>query len=267
MLKEKFDLTGKTALVTGSARGIGRAIAAGFAEYGARVIVHGVKPSAPLEESLAAVRAFSPESFAVTGDLADPAQVEGMFAQIASHLNTSTSQHLNNLPPIDILVANASRQMNCAWAAFDAEEAHREMEINFHATLRMFQLVYPQMKARGWGRLITVGSVQERRPHPAMIAYAASKGAQENMVRNIARQVACEGITVNNLCPGVFATDRNAEALGNPVYAEKVKNAIPMHDYARPEDAAGAALLLASDAGRYITGSTLLMDGGLSLPG
>ena len=253
MLKEKFDLTGKTALVTGSARGIGRAIAAGFAEYGARVIVHGVKPSAPLEESLAAVRAFSPESFAVTGDLADPAQVEGIFAQISV--------------PIDILVANASRQMNCAWAAFDAEEAHREMEINFHATLRMFQLVYPHMKARGWGRLITVGSVQERRPHPAMIAYAASKGAQENMVRNIARQVACEGITVNNLCPGVFATDRNAEALGNPVYAEKVKNAIPMHDYARPEDAAGAALLLASDAGRYITGSTLLMDGGLSLPG
>lgn len=253
MLKEKFDLTGKTALVTGSARGIGRAIAAGFAEYGARVIVHGVKPSAPLEESLAAVRAFSPESFAVTGDLADPAQVEGMFAQISV--------------PIDILVANASRQMNCAWSAFDAEEAHREMEINFHATLRMFQLVYPHMKARGWGRLITVGSVQERRPHPAMLAYAASKGAQENMVRNIARQVACEGITVNNLCPGVFATDRNAEALGNPVYAEKVKNAIPMHDYARPEDAAGAALLLASDAGRYITGSTLLMDGGLSLPG
>ena len=253
MLKEKFDLTGKTALVTGSARGIGRAIAAGFAEYGARVIVHGVKPSALLEESLAAVRAFSPESFAVTGDLADPAQVEGIFAQISV--------------PIDILVANASRQMNCAWAAFDAEEAHREMEINFHATLRMFQLVYPHMKARGWGRLITVGSVQERRPHPAMIAYAASKGAQENMVRNIARQVACEGITVNNLCPGVFATDRNAEALGNPVYAEKVKNAIPMHDYARPEDAAGAALLLASDAGRYITGSTLLMDGGLSLPG
>ena len=112
-----------------------------------------------------------------------------------------------------------------------------------------------------------MGSVQERRPHPAMIAYAASKGAQENMVRNVARQVASEGITVNNLCPGVFATDRNAEALGNPVYAEKVKNAIPMHDYARPEDAAGAALLLASEAGRYITGATLLMDGGLSLPG
>ncbi len=257
MLKEKFDLSGRTALVTGSARGIGRAIAAGFAEYGARVVVHGVKPSAPLEESLAAVRALSPESFAVTGDLADPAQVEGIFAQMAE----------KGVEAPDILVANASRQKNIAWDAFDAEEAHREMEINFHATLRMFQLAYPSMKAKGWGRLITVGSAQERRPHPEMVAYAASKAAQENMVRNIARQVAREGITANNLCPGVFATDRNAVALGNPVYAEKVKNAIPMHCYAQPEDAAGAALLLASDAGRYITGSTLLVDGGMCMPG
>jgi NAD(P)-dependent dehydrogenase (short-subunit alcohol dehydrogenase family) len=87
------------------------------------------------------------------------------------------------------------------------------------------------------------------------------------MVRNIARQVAKEGITVNNICPGVFFTDRNKDALGDPVYAKKVTDAIPMHDYAVPEDAAGAALLLASDAGRYITGSTIMVDGGLSLPG
>ena len=167
----------------------------------------------------------------------------------------------------DILVANASIQMNIPWSEFDLVEAHREMEVNFHATLRMFQLAYPKMKAQGWGRLIAVGSVQEPRPHPQMCAYAASKAAQENLVRNVARQVAREGITVNNLCPGVFATDRNAAALGNPVYAEKVMNAIPMHDYARPEDAAGAALLLASDAGRYITGSTIVVDGGLRLPG
>ena len=242
MIKEKFDLTGKTAFVTGSARGIGRAIAAAFAEFGARVVVHGVKPSGPLEESLAAVRA--------------PAAVEAIFARL---------REIDALP--DILVANASIQMNIPWSEFDLAEAHREMEVNFHATLRMFQLAYPTMKERGWGRLITVGSVQEPRPHPQMCAYAASKAAQENLVRNVARQVAREGITVNNLCPGVFATDRNAAALGNPVYAEKVMNAIPMHDYARPEDAAGTALLLASDAGRYITGATIIIDGGLRLPG
>ncbi len=257
MLREKFDLTGRTAFITGSARGIGRAIAAGFAEYGARVVVHGVKASLPLEESLKAVRLLSPSSFAVTGDLSDPLQVDGLFSQMAAQ----------GVESPDILVANASQQRNCAWERFDADEARREMEINFHATLRLFQLAYPHMKAKGWGRLITVGSVQERRPHPEMVAYSASKGAQENMVRNIARQVARDGITVNNLCPGVFATDRNSAALSNPVYAEKVRDAIPVREYARAEDAAGAALLLASDAGRYITGTTLVVDGGLSLPG
>ena len=123
------------------------------------------------------------------------------------------------------------------------------------------------MKAQRWGRLIVVGSVQERRPHPEMIGYSATKGAQENLVRSIARQVASEGITVNNICPGVFYTDRNVEALADPVYGKKVTAAIPMHDYAMPEDAAGTALLLASDAGRYITGATIVVDGGLGLPG
>ena len=249
MIREKFDLSGKTALVTGSARGIGRAIAVAFAEYGARVLVHGSRPSAPLDEALAQVRRFSPGSEALTFDLSDPAQVETVPREV------------------DILVANASIQERMKWSEFAMDEARKEAQVNYLATLRMFQLVYPHMKARGWGRLITVGSVQERRPHPDMIGYAATKGAQENMVRNIARQVAKEGITVNNICPGVFFTDRNKDALGDPVYAKKVTDAIPIHDYAVPEDAAGAALLLASDAGRYITGATITVDGGLSLPG
>ena len=249
MLKEMFDLSGKTALVTGSARGIGRAIAIAFAEYGARVIVHGSRPSGPLDEALAMVRRLSPESVAVAADLSDPSQVETMPADV------------------DILVANASIQEKMPWNEFDMGEARREAQVNFFSTLRLFQRAYGRMKANGWGRLIAVGSVQERRPHPDMVAYAATKSAQENMVRNIARQVAKDGITVNNLCPGVFFTDRNIAALSDPAYAKRVTDAIPMRDYARPEDAAGAALLLASNAGRYITGATIMMDGGLCLPG
>ena len=249
MLKEKFDLTGKTALVTGSARGIGRALALALAEYGAHVIVHGSKESAPLDEALALVRKLDPAAEKWAADLGDPAAVETMPRDV------------------DIVIANASVQERMKWYEFDMDEARKEAQINYIATLRMFQLAYPRMKANGWGRLITVGSVQESRPHPDMIGYSATKGAQENLVRNIARQVAKEGITVNNICPGVFFTDRNKEALGDPVYGKKVTDAIPMHDYAVPEDAAGAALLLASDAGRYITGSTIKVDGGLSLPG
>ena len=234
MIKEKFDLSGRTALVTGSTRGIGKAIGDAFEECGARVVRHNTKVC----------------------DLADPAAVDEFFRRLSDE---------GTLP--DILVANASIQAKIPWTEFPMDEARREIQVNFLATLRMFQLAYPKMKAQRWGRLITVGSVNERRPHPDMCVYAATKSAQENLVRGIARQVAPEGITVNNLCPGVFNTDRNRECLADPVYGPKVTAAIPMHDYAVPEDAAGAAVLLASDAGRYITGTTIMVDGGLSLPG
>ena len=234
MLKEKFDLTGKIALVTGSTRGIGKAIGDAFEEYGAKVIRHNTKVC----------------------DLADPAAIDAFFDGLEKE---------GMLP--DILVANASIQAKIPWAEFPMDEAQKEIQVNFLATLRMFQRCYPKMKAQGWGRLIAVGSVNERRPHPEMCVYAATKSAQENLVRGLARQVAKEGITVNNLCPGVFFTDRNKECLADPVYGKKVTDAIPMRAYAMPEDAAGAALLLASDAGRYITGATIMIDGGLCLPG
>ena len=249
MLKEKFDLSGKTALITGSSRGIGRGIALGLAEYGAKIILHGSRASAQLDESLELANRLSPGAETWIADLSDLTQVEMMPRGI------------------DILISNVSIQERMKWEEFDMAEAHKEFEINFFAALRMFQIAYPHMKKNRWGRFISVGSVQEKRPHPSMVSYAASKGALENMVRNIARQVAADGITVNNLCPGVFLTDRNSDALSDPQYGELVKAAIPAHDYAMPEDAAGTALLLASDAGRYITGATIMIDGGLSLPG
>lgn len=253
MIKEKFSLVGHTALVTGSARGIGRGIALALAEAGAHLIVHGSRESAALDEALSLVQKYDPSAAKAAADLGDPIAVDKL---------------ITGLPESpDILVCNASVQFRRPWLEVPREEALLQMQVNFHATLRLFQLCYPRMKSRGWGRLITVGSVQERRPHPEMTIYSASKAAQENLVRSIARQVAAEGITVNNVCPGVFATDRNKEALANPVYNEQVLRAIPIHSAAQPEDAAGAALLLASDAGRYITGATIMVDGGLCLPG
>ncbi|MCR5750876.1 MAG: SDR family oxidoreductase [Kiritimatiellae bacterium] len=248
-LKDRFGLAGKTALVTGSSRGIGRGIALGLAEYGAHLVLHGSRESDALREAECLVGEFDPAVETWIADLGD-------------------SRAAGTMPMgIDVLVANVSIQERMAWHEFDINEARHEMEVNWLSTLRLFQIAYPHMKENGWGRFIVVGSVQERRPHPMMVAYAGTKGALENMVRNIARQVASEGITVNNLCPGVFATDRNKDALDNPEYAKKVLDAIPMHRAADPSDAAGAAVLLASDAGRYITGSTIMIDGGLSLPG
>ena len=256
-LHKRFDLTGRIAFVSGSARGIGRAIAIGLAEYGATVAVHGHRESDPLRTSLGAVRKLSPSSISVCGDLSRKEAPAEILAQIKAALG--------RLP--DIIVANASLQEKKKWTDFTADDMHAHIQVNFNSTLALMQGCFESMKARNWGRLVTIGSVQEFRPHPEMAVYAASKSAQENLVRNLARQVAQFGITVNNIAPGVFFTDRNKDALGNPEYAERVTACIPSHTYGEPADAAGAALLLCSDAGRYITGANLVVDGGLRLPG
>ena len=98
-----------------------------------------------------------------------------------------------------------------------------------------------------------------------MVVYAASKAAQTHMMLNLARQLAPDGVTLNNLAPGVICTDRNVEALADGAYAEKVRSAIPAGIFGQPSDCAGAALLLCSEAGRYITGQNLFVDGGMSL--
>ena len=253
-LKAAFSLEGRRALVTGSARGIGRAIARALAEYGATVAVHGVRASDALDQSLADVRAYAPQSAAVTGDLGEP----GIAGKIVAAATAAIGAP-------DILIANASVQFRRPWLEIPEREALLQMQVNFHATFQLFQAVYPTMRKQHWGRLISVGSVQELRPHNEMPIYAASKAALENLVRNLAKQSGVDGVTVNNICPGVFATDRNTEALNNPEYAERVRNLIPARDFAQPEDAAGAAVLLCSNAGRYITGTTIRIDGGMGI--
>lgn len=249
-MKDSFDLTGRRALVTGSSRGIGKGVALALAGHGATLVIHGTRRTDAWEETLEQVRALSPASIGVTADLAEPDAAGRLIAAAGEP---------------DIVIANASVQCPHPWEEMTESDDLLQMQVNFHSTLRMFRLAVPAMRRRKWGRLVSVGSVQELRPHVQMPVYAASKAALENLVRNIALQVAPDGITCNNLCPGVFATDRNREALDNPAYREKVRSRIPVRDFAQPEDMAGAALLVCSDAGRYITGSTIRVDGGMGI--
>ena len=254
-MNKLFDLSGHTALVTGSSRGIGRAIALGLAECGATVAIHGTKSSKALDDTLAEARKLEPKSVAVVGDLANSA--------IAAKVVRDAIAALGKL---DILVANASLQIRKGWAEVTQEEAEQQMQVNFHASLTMIQAAVPAMRQRKWGRILTIGSVQQQRPHPDMIVYAASKSAQENLVRNLAKQLGSDGITVNNVAPGVILTDRNTTVLADETYAARVREGIPLRGFAAPEDCVGAALLLCSEAGRYITGVDLFVDGGLHLP-
>lgn len=241
-----FDLTGKTALVTGSTQGIGYAIAQAFVRAGAKVFVHCSR-----EEEKAARTAREIGAYAgVAADLSDLAA--------ARSLRDKTGD-------VDILVTNASVQFRTKWYEIGDEEFDKQVNVNFKSTLALMQSYYPGMKAKGFGRIITVGSVQQVKPHVDMAVYAATKSAVVNLVRNVAKQVAGEGITVNNIAPGVIATPRNADALSDPAYAAKVYAGIPMGYAGAATDLAGAALLLASEQGRYITGADIPVAGGMDL--
>ena len=237
----------KTAFITGSSRGIGRALAIQLAKDGYRILLHGSRLSSKLEETAALIRKIGAPVEIFTADLTELAQTRTLCEE---------------LPEVDVLILNASLQYRTPWNQIGVDACYEQLNCNFVSSMLLIQAVAPGMQARKWGRIITIGSVQEAKPHPDMLIYSASKAAQTNMVQSLALQLAGDGITVNNIAPGVIYTDRNVEALSDPDYARKVTDSIPAGFYGTPEDCAGAVSLLCSDAGRYITGQSLYIDGG-----
>lgn len=245
-IEARFSLRGRRALVTGSSRGIGRAIAGIFAEAGARLCLHGLG-----EEEFDGLPAHG---VAVAADLSTRAGVDRVIEAVNDAFDG-----------LDILVLNAAVQVSEPWHAVSGEAFARQLAVNVEAAYALVQAFVPGMAKRGWGRVIAIGSIQEAKEHPQMLVYAATKAAQASMVRNLARQLAGSGVTCNTLAPGVIETERNRTALANEAYRDSVRARIPASSFGTPEDCAGAALLLASDAGRYIAGVTLFVDGGMHL--
>jgi glucose 1-dehydrogenase len=166
---------------------------------------------------------------------------------------------------VDILVINASVQIGEKWLDVTQKDFELQVTTNFWSTFQLMQRFAPDMIRRKWGRILTIGSVQQAKPHPAMIVYAATKSAVLNLVQNVAMQLADKGVTVNNLAPGVIDTPRIDEKL--PKSDERIINRMdtPVGIIGTPEDCAGMALLLCSDAGNFITGQNIFVDGGMSL--
>ena len=236
-------LAGRRALVTGSTMGIGRAIAQELANNGASVVTHGHPSEATMLKNVG-------RTADLLVDLADPEGARSLIAVAGE---------------VDILVSNVAVQHRQPLGEIDRPTASQQVDINLLAMLDLVQGVLPSMRARGWGRIVTIGSLQEVRPHPDMIVYAALKAAQANIVRNIAAQVAADGITVNNVMAGVVETERNSAALSDPPYRTSVLSRIPLARFAAPRDVAGIAVMLCLDAGGYITGASIPCDGGMSL--
>ncbi len=253
-IKNLFNLSGRTALVTGGSQGIGKAISLALAEYGANIVINYRSGNALAEQTYREIRNRGVECHLIPCDLssADSAKTIGQFL---------TSQQLE----IDILILNASVQFRKSWDEVTAEEFELQINTNLRASLFLIQELYPAMKQKHWGRIVTIGSVQQVRPHQQMIAYAASKVAQLSMVRSLAPQFGPFGVTINNLAPGAILTGRNEDVLKDEQYKRLTEAKIPLGFIGEPADCASMALLLSSDAGRYITGQDIFVDGGMGL--
>ena len=237
----------KTAFVTGSSRGIGRAIAIRLAKDGYKIVVHGADNIQKAEETKSIIEQ--------NGGVAE------VFVCDLTNLD-NTRKLCDKIGNIDVLILNASLQYRTPWQKITVDECYKQLNCNFVSSMMLIQSVVDNMKNKKWGRIVTIGSVQEAKPHPDMLVYSASKAAQTNMVKSLALQLANDGITVNNVAPGVIYTDRNVEALSDPEYAKKVTDSIPVGFYGQPEDCAGIVSLLCSEEGRYITGQNIFVDGG-----
>ena len=240
----------KTALVTGSSRGIGRAIAIRLAKDGFKVIVHGAGNVAKAEETKKIIQENGGVAEVIMTDLCNVDETKKLIEKTGN---------------IDVLVLNASLQYKTPWKEITVEACYEQLNCNFVSSMILIQQAVPYMAKNHWGRIVTIGSVQEAKPHPDMLVYSASKAAQTNLVKSLSLQLAKDGITVNNVAPGVIYTDRNVEALSDPEYAKKVTDSIPVGFYGEPCDCEGIVSLLCSDEGRYITGQSIYVDGGKSL--
>lgn len=234
------------ALVTGSTQGIGYAIAKALVKEGFEVTVHCARDMEKAERIRDEIGAAS----AVVCDLSEMDEVDALREKTGD---------------VDVLVLNASVQYRNPYDKITDEEFDKQVNVNFKSTFKLIRAYSEKMKENGFGRIITVGSVQQYKPHKDMAIYAATKCAVVSLVNNLAKQLAPFGVTINNVAPGVIATPRNEAALSDPEYRQKVLDGIPAGYAGEASDMAGTVVLLVGEGGRYITGADIVVDGGMHL--
>jgi NAD(P)-dependent dehydrogenase (short-subunit alcohol dehydrogenase family) len=255
----RFSMQGRRALVTGGTLSIGRAIVRAFADAGARIAVqHASAADAALEDEDAAGKLARE----LDGQGVRPVMIDADFA-VPGEARRTVERAIDALGGVDVVVVCASVQQREPFDRISEEQRLRQTQINFHGTVELLQAAVPGMRERRWGRILTIGSVNQTRPEAELAIYAALKSAQLNLCINLARQLARDGITANNLSPGLVATSRNKWRRVDEEEWQAIQSAAnPMGRAAQPEEMAGAALLLCSEAGSFITGADVQATGG-----
>jgi NAD(P)-dependent dehydrogenase (short-subunit alcohol dehydrogenase family) len=246
-----FDLSGKVAVVTGSSRGIGRAIAERMAEHGARVVVTSRKVDA-CEEVVKAIKAKGGEAFAHACNIGRKEDLQGLV-----------NAAIQKWGGIDVLVCNAAVNPYFGPAQQMSDEAYdKVMNSNVRSNFWLCNLVLPQMAERGGGSVIIISSVGGLLGSPVIGVYGISKAADMALARNICVEWGSKNIRANCIAPGLVRTDFAKALWDNPQIYEQTIKAYPLRRIGEPDEIAGAAVFLAGPSGSFMTGQTIVIDGG-----
>ena len=251
-----FDLTGNTAVVTGSSRGIGRAIAEQMAAAGAQVVISSRK-AAPCEEVVASITATGGKAISIPAHVGDFGQLEALVKRTREAFG-----------PIDIMVCNAAVNPYYGPLADIPDEAYdRTMNSNVRSNLWLAKLVLPEMAQRKDGVFLVVSSIAGLRGSPMLGAYGISKAADMQLCRNLAVEWGQHNIRINCIVPGLVKTDFARALWENKDLLEQTLRSTPLRRIGDPIDIAGAAVFLASAAGNFVTGQSIVVDGGVTIAG
>ena len=249
---QPFDLSGRTAVVTGGGSGLGFAIARGLAQAGARVVING-RNRAKLD---AAAAQLVSDGFAVS--------VAAFDVTIEAAVNAGMADIERAVGPVDILVNNAAVNIRKPFDENTLAEWRALQEANFDGPFLVTRTVVPGMKVRRRGKIINICSLASDIGRPNIVAYAASKGGLRMMTRALAVELAPHNVQVNGISPGFFKTEMNTALIGNAEFSAWVEKRTPAGRWGDPPEIAGAAVFLASPAADYVTGHLLYVDGGFT---
>lgn len=247
-----FDLSGRTALVTGSSRGLGRAMAEGLAGAGARVILNGSNPER-LQAAAAEMRAQGLDVLTEAFDVADEPAVLAAFARL-------DAQGIE----VDILVNNAGIQFRRPMLELETADWRRVIDVNLTAAFVIGREAGRRMAARGRGKIVNLGSLTSDLARATISAYTVSKGGIKMLTKAMAAEWGEYGVQANAIGPGYMLTDMNEVLIADPGFDAWVKGRTPARRWGRPEELAGLAIFLSSEASNYVSGQMIFVDGGLS---